>query len=462
MSLINNKSKISVLIIIVVTSFVLCLSFLTVISFKELNYIELVTSEIKNFYDLEFTQNEEIALSLSTTLTYKDYATTSNHAIAGKLIRINESKEGVNDLLAGIRIIEKNVKPIYLKNKYLISPSAGVLYFFDADTKPFQHAIFSHIVKEKELYTRKEPDHGFYSRLLNWNANDRLNSVTGIYADSLTGELEDTMYSPFFDLRSGRFMGYVYADISRSLNNKLARKFVDGKKWVSLYLRFDETGEGYCFYGSCENALLKNETQTSKHYVIIGGVDIVSLALNNHAFIIFCIMIILVDIIVFILHKKQNDYHHTRIFTDALTGVYNRRVLENLNSDDYAFIILFDCNEFKEINDSYGHDAGDRALKQIVQIIINNVREKDIVLRYGGDEFVVVIKHGSRQAVLMAERISSDIKRNPLILGYEQVQLSVSYGVSYVSTKISDAIAEADIKMFEQKKENKKSRVCSA
>lgn len=62
----------------------------------------------------------------------------------------------------------------------------------------------------------------------------------------------------------------------------------------------------------------------------------------------------------------------------------------------------------------------------------------------------------------MAERISSDIKRNSLILGDEQVQLSVSYGVSSVATNLSDAIAEADIKMFGQKKENKESRVCSA
>lgn len=327
--------------------------------------------------------------------------------------------------------------------------------FFDNNARDFQRANFSHLVKEKELYTRTEPERGFYSRLLTWTANDRLNSVTGIYADALTGELEDTMYSPVFDLRSGRFMGYVYTDISRSLNNKLASKFIGGKKWLSFYLRYDENGEGYCFYGSCENALLKKATQTSKHYVIVGGVDILSLALNNHVFIIFDISVVFVDIIIFILYKKQNDYHHRRVYKDALTSVYNRHVLEHLNAEDYAFIILFDCNKFKEINDSYGHDAGDKALKQIVRSIINNIREKDIVLRYGGDEFIVVIENESEQSVSMAERISSDIKKNALILDRERVQLSVSYGVSRISTNISDAIAEADIKMFEQKRLHK-------
>lgn len=452
MTVIKNKSTKNYLIIIVIGSVVLCLSFLAVISFKELNYIELVSSEIKNFYDLEFTQNEEIALSLSATLAYKDNSIKNDNPLLGKIVRTDENKEELDFLLTGIHIVEKNVKPVYLKNKYLYSPVAGVLYFFNADTREPPKMKFSHIVKEKDLYTKKESDRGFYSRLLNWNANDRLNSVTGIYEDSVTGELEDTMYSPFFDLRSGQFMGYVYTDISRSLNNKIAQTLVDGKKWISFYLRFDETGKGYCFYGHCaKNALLQNVMQTSRHYVIVGGVNILSLALNNDAFVIFCFVVLVVDFIIFFFHKKQNDYHQTKIFTDALTGVYNRRVLEHLNSDDYGSIILFDCNKFKGINDTYGHDAGDRALKQIVRSISNNIRDVDVVLRYGGDEFVVVIKNNFEQAITLAERISSYVARKPLDIGGERVELSVSYGVSCIAENISDAIIEADIKMFEQK-----------
>lgn len=129
MSVINNRSTKSLLIIIL-TSFALCLSFFAIILFKEFNYIELISSKMKNFYDLEFTQNEEIAVSLSSTLTYTEGVTEGNNTVAGKLIRINENKDGLDDLLAGIRVVEKNVKPSYLKNKYLIVPSAGVLYFF--------------------------------------------------------------------------------------------------------------------------------------------------------------------------------------------------------------------------------------------------------------------------------------------------------------------------------------------
>lgn len=435
-------------------SLILCLSFLWFLALKELSYTELVASEIKNHYDLEFTQNEEIAVSLSTMLTYEDNYVENENPLTGTLIRFDSNGREINDLLKGVRTVEKHVKQEYLKNKYLIAPSMGVLYFFNSNVKSYNKDYVTKLVKEKKLYAQSDVDRKFYTRLLNWTANNRLNSVTEIYHDSFTGELVDTMYSPFFNLRDGHFMGYIYTDISRSYNQNLASSLIDGKKWVSLYLCFDKVGNGYCFYGRCQNAHLKNEIKTSKNYLIVGGVDIFSLAFNNRIFFVFCSLVFFVDIVFLMFYKRQNDYHYEKIYTDALTGVYNRRVLENLSSDNYSFIILIDCNKFKEINDTFGHSVGDKALKHIVRSIIKNIREEDIVLRYGGDEFVVIVKKNGKHEMLMAERISADIKESPLLIDNTVIPLSVSYGVSYVVSELSDAIADADIEMFKQKKES--------
>jgi diguanylate cyclase (GGDEF)-like protein len=101
----------------------------------------------------------------------------------------------------------------------------------------------------------------------------------------------------------------------------------------------------------------------------------------------------------------------TQAHTDPLTGLLNRRSLEDavarLTQDDVDYVVAFaDLDHFKELNDAYGHDAGDRALRLFCTVLRTNVRPDDIVARYGGEEFVVVLPGcNTEEAVPVLQRV---------------------------------------------------------
>jgi diguanylate cyclase (GGDEF)-like protein len=124
-------------------------------------------------------------------------------------------------------------------------------------------------------------------------------------------------------------------------------------------------------------------------------------------------------------------------FTDGLTNVYNRRALEALlekeatRAERYGrdfSIILFDLDDFKTINDSYGHSAGDEVLKKVADIVQAHLRKGDEVGRWGGEEFMVVCSEtDSGQACLVAERLRTAIAETPFDNG---VAVTASFGLA--------------------------------
>lgn len=127
--------------------------------------------------------------------------------------------------------------------------------------------------------------------------------------------------------------------------------------------------------------------------------------------------------------------------TDVLTGLFNRRALTDAlqreiaraqrHGDDLS-LILCDLDRFKEINDSYGHASGDVALRAVAEALVKSIRKSDIVGRYGGDEFMIVLPETSLAgAKLLAEKIRSAVSAIELDLaGGETVHLSLSLGVA--------------------------------
>jgi diguanylate cyclase (GGDEF)-like protein len=106
--------------------------------------------------------------------------------------------------------------------------------------------------------------------------------------------------------------------------------------------------------------------------------------------------------------------------TDSLTGAYNRRQLEGYLSDKIKghmakepfSAILIDLDRFKSINDKYGHNAGDEALKDTISILKNSLRQNDFIARYGGDEFIIVMDVDNRQTLSQTiERILQNVAR---------------------------------------------------
>ncbi len=142
---------------------------------------------------------------------------------------------------------------------------------------------------------------------------------------------------------------------------------------------------------------------------------------------------------------------------DPLTGLYNRNFFNEwiknrtLLKTPLSFIV-FDVDNFKQINDTYGHLVGDEVLKFIASSISECVRASDIVARYGGDEFVAVLDNADeQQAVQVAERIREKLKNSKKF----DFSLDISYGIAQfdATENYIRKLYEADMKMYSMKKQ---------
>lgn len=135
--------------------------------------------------------------------------------------------------------------------------------------------------------------------------------------------------------------------------------------------------------------------------------------------------------------------------TDSLTGAYNRRILKNV--DEYSVVVLCDIDDFKNINDKYGHDIGDRVLKAVTKVLMDNTISSDVVCRYGGDEFLIIFKNNSQEFVIERMNVISEIIDNSF--RNLNIEVSISVGIStYKNGKsLDDVIKEADIALYNSK-----------
>jgi diguanylate cyclase (GGDEF)-like protein len=151
-------------------------------------------------------------------------------------------------------------------------------------------------------------------------------------------------------------------------------------------------------------------------------------------------------------------------FYDSLTKLPNRSYFEKLvqNLIDSAvsnfFLIFIDVDDFKEINDTYGHECGDHLLKCIAQRIKSNLREKDIVSRYGGDEFVALIH---QQADVDIHHILDRLiqaNKKPFAIKNHHIRTTLSFGAAEYPTHgqtIREVLSCADKAMYSAKQSGK-------
>lgn len=148
--------------------------------------------------------------------------------------------------------------------------------------------------------------------------------------------------------------------------------------------------------------------------------------------------------------------------TDSLTGLYVRRYFmvklheEVHRAERYnniLSIVMADLDRFKNINDTYGHDAGDRVLKEVGRFLQQNVRDVDMVARYGGEEFVVMIPEAAKDAAYsMSERLRKKFSR----LKFENFpQITISLGIAtypFDGKQPEDLLKKADAAMYAAKR----------
>ncbi len=150
--------------------------------------------------------------------------------------------------------------------------------------------------------------------------------------------------------------------------------------------------------------------------------------------------------------KKISEFE-TEIYTDSLSKIRNRKFLdEKLIYEPCKAVVMADVDLFKEINDTAGHQCGDEAIQQVAQILTQSVRKEDVVIRYGGDEFMMVFFDISRGDL---ENKLSNLRprlQKISLKDHPEVGITMSFGAAYGTELVSNLIGTADSALYESKK----------
>ncbi len=161
------------------------------------------------------------------------------------------------------------------------------------------------------------------------------------------------------------------------------------------------------------------------------------------------IAIVIFLILIFFLIRKNRKISKEAMY-DKLTGLLNRRGIDvHIKDISEGSILFFDIDHFKKINDTYGHKFGDYVLKELGKILREYFRKSDLVGRWGGEEFMVVLPDTDYEnAIKVAEKLREIVGN----YNFKNVQVTISIGVSEYHGNLEEAMIKADMALYEAKK----------
>lgn len=163
--------------------------------------------------------------------------------------------------------------------------------------------------------------------------------------------------------------------------------------------------------------------------------------------------------------KNRNQQLSLLASTDTLTGIYNRRMFEDLFDQNLSFQIrhninsslgMIDIDDFKSINDTYGHDVGDEVIKAVVKSVKEILRTSDVLARWGGEEFIILLKHVNvDDSFMVCEKVRKSIEN--ITSDILDKNITVSLGLTEIKNEdtIQSAVKRADLALYEAKESGK-------
>lgn len=160
--------------------------------------------------------------------------------------------------------------------------------------------------------------------------------------------------------------------------------------------------------------------------------------------------------------RESREIIRQLMLTDALTGIANRRHLDERLAEEMARLqrqqrpfsmLIADLDHFKEVNDRYGHEAGDEALKIVANTIRQHIRASDFVARYGGEEFVVLMPETDHQdAVILAERLRQAVSGQRIEAIGECITISLGVTTTLAAIPVKSFVRQADDALYQAKR----------
>ncbi|MFD3157293.1 diguanylate cyclase [Haloimpatiens sp. FM7330] len=246
--------------------------------------------------------------------------------------------------------------------------------------------------------------------------------------------------------------------------NKVYSSFIEPNKWLSilfaLYFLF-------CIIRANLNRQKGSELMLFGVFGIIvslcqeifirGPVSWLPFGVLN--FVICCLLITLQQFLTII---RKNDILEAKVILDPLTGLYNRAYLAKMEDDFFSknknenkYVMFLDLDRFKYINDTFGHKIGDFILQEMGERLRKILRSTDIICRYGGDEFIVIVTaENNNEIAKITHRIIDEVKK-PFVKNENVYNIGVSIGIAKSTEKLNNIetlIKRSDKAMYKAKK----------
>ena len=142
----------------------------------------------------------------------------------------------------------------------------------------------------------------------------------------------------------------------------------------------------------------------------------------------------------------EREYLANTIRIDPLTGLYNRRILSKVR--EIGTVIMCDIDNFKTVNDTFGHEIGDEVIKAVGHTILDNIRVGDVACRYGGDEFLIVFTTDIHEVIdKRLKKIANDIN-NSFHLPDFPITLSIGVVFNEENEKLDSLLGKADSALY--------------
>ena len=153
------------------------------------------------------------------------------------------------------------------------------------------------------------------------------------------------------------------------------------------------------------------------------------------------------DLVLRLVAERNNLMNVIKV--DPLTGVYNRRIIKKIR--DYTSVAMCDIDEFKRINDDLGHPTGDLALQLVSQVLESKCRDKDYVIRMGGDEFAIIFCGANKEAVKSRMKEIAKTLEDTQFRSGHQITISVGIAHNENGESLEKALEKADQALYSSK-----------